>query len=75
MFVCICTSVGMCVLSRSLKTLFGTSKGEGMNGKFLILVFKDFRVAAKFEQKIKSVCCVEIVENGTEFQGAYKNTF
>ena len=73
--VCICTSVGMCVLSRSSKTLFGAPEEEGVNEKFSILVFKDFGVGTKFGQKIKSVCCVEVVENGTKSLGAYKNTF
>ena len=51
MFVCVCTSVSMCVLSRSSKTLYGASKGEEVNGKFSILVFKDFGVGTKFGQK------------------------
>ena len=41
MFVCICTSVSMCALSRSSKNLFGTPEEEGVNGKFSILVFQD----------------------------------
>ena len=41
-FICTCTSVSMCVLSRSSKTLYGTPEGERLNEKFLILVFKDF---------------------------------
>ena len=68
-FICICTSVSMCVLSSSYKTLYGTPKGKGVDGKFLILVFKDFEVGAKFMQKLKSVCCVKAVENGTESLG------
>ena len=55
-FICICTSVGMCVLSRSSKTLYGTPEGEEVDGKFSILVFKDFGVGAKFGQKMKSIC-------------------
>ena len=65
----------MCVLSRSSKTLYGAPEGEGVDGKFSILVFKDFGVGAKFMQKMKSVCCVKVVENGAESLGAYKNTF
>ena len=41
-FVCICTSVCMCVLSRSSKTLYGAPEGEGVYGKFSFLVFRDF---------------------------------
>ena len=41
-FVCICTSVSMCVLSRSSKNLYGAPKGEGVYRKFSILVFRDF---------------------------------
>ena len=74
-FVCICTSVCMCVFSRSLKTLYGAPEGEGLNGKLSILVFKDFGLGAKFLQKMKSVCCVKVVENGAESLGVYKNTF
>ena len=55
MSVCICTSVGMCVLSRSSKTLYGAPEGEGVYGKFSFLVFKDLGAGAKFRQKIKSV--------------------
>ena len=33
-FVCVCTSVCMCVLSRSSKTLYGAPVGEGVNEKF-----------------------------------------
>ena len=55
-FICICTSVCMCVLSRSLKTLYGIFEEEGVYGKFSFLVFIDFGVEAKFEQKMKSVC-------------------
>ena len=62
-------SVSMCVLSKSSKTLYGAPEGEGVNGKFSILVFKDFGVGTKFGQKMKSVCCVEVVENGTESLG------
>ena len=54
-FVCVCSSVGMCALSRSLKTLYETSEEEGINRKFSILVFKDFTVGTKFIQKTKSV--------------------
>ena len=50
-FICVCMSVGMCVLSRSSKTLYGAPEGEGVNGKFSILVFKDFGVGAEFGQK------------------------
>ena len=32
-------------------------------------------MGTKFGQKMKSVCCVEVVENGTESLGAYENTF
>ena len=74
-FICICTSVSMCIFSRSSKTLYGTSEEEGLNRKFWILVFKDFGVGAKFGQKMKSVCWVEVVENGAESLGAYENTF
>ena len=57
-FVCICTSVCMYVLSRSSKTLDGTSEGEGMYRKFSFLALRDFGLGAKFVQKMKSVCCV-----------------
>ena len=57
-FICICTSVCMCVLSRSSKTLDGAPEGEGMYDKFSFLVFRDFGLGAKFVQKMKSVCCV-----------------
>ena len=57
-FIYICTSVCMCVLSRSLKTFNGTSDEEEMYGKFSFLVFRDFRLGAKFVQKMKSVYCV-----------------
>ena len=40
-----------------------------MYEQFWILAFKDFGVGAKFIQKIKSVCCVKVVENGTESSG------
>ena len=46
-----------------------------MNEKFSTLVFIDFGVGTKFWQKMKSVCCVQVVENGAECSGAYKNTF
>ena len=49
--VCTCTSVSMCVLSRSLKTLFGTPEGEGMNGKLSILVFRDLGVGLNLDKK------------------------
>ena len=65
----------MCVLSRSSKTLYGAPEGEGVNGKFSILVFKDFGWGLNFGQKMKSVCCVQVVENGAKSLGAYKNTF
>ena len=55
-FVCICTSVCMCVLSRSSKTLYGAPGGEGVYGKFSFLVFRDFGKGAKVGQKMKSVC-------------------
>ena len=58
MFSCICTSVCMCVFSRSSKSLYGAPKEEEMYEKFSILVFRDFGLEAKFVQKIKSVCCV-----------------
>ena len=35
----------------------------------------EFGVGAKFGQKMKSICCVKVVENGAESLGAYKNTF
>ena len=54
-FICICTSVGMCVLSRSSKTLYGAPGGK-VNEKFSTLVFRDFGVGTKFRQKMKSVC-------------------
>ena len=57
-FVCICTSVCMCVLSKSSKTLDGTPEEERMYGKFSFLVFRDFVLGAKFVHKMKSVCCV-----------------
>ena len=57
-FVCICTSVSMCVLSRSSKTKYGASEEERVDGKFSILRFKDFGIGTKFGQKIKSVCSV-----------------
>ena len=56
-FVCTCTSVGMFVLSRSSKTIFGAPRGEGVNVKFSTLVFSDFG-GTKFGQKMKSVCCM-----------------
>ena len=62
----------MCVLSRSSKTLYGPPEGEEVNGKFSILVFKDFGKDTKFGQKMKSVYCVEVVENGTESLGHIK---
>ena len=65
----------MFVLSRSSKTLYGAPDGEEVYGKFSVLVFRDFGVGAKFAQKMKSICCVEVVENGTESLGVYKNTF
>ena len=68
-FVCICTSVCMCVLSRSSKTLYGAPEGEGVYGKFSFLVFRDFGVGAKFGQKMKSICCVKVVENGAKSLG------
>ena len=58
LFVCICTSVSMCVLSRSSKTLFVAPEGEGVSEKFSTLVFRNFGVGTKFGQKMKSVCCV-----------------
>ena len=57
-FVCICTSVCMCVLSRSSKTLYGTPVEEGVNEKFSILVFRNFGLGAKSVQKMKSICRV-----------------
>ena len=57
-FVCICTSVCMCVLSRSSKTLDGAPEEEEMYEKFSFLAFRDFGLGAKFVQKMKSVCCV-----------------
>ena len=65
----------MCVLSRSSKTLYGTPEGEGVNGKFSILIFKDFGMGAKLGQKMKSVYGVKVVENCAESLEAYKNTF
>ena len=62
-------SVCMCILSRSSKILYGTPEGEGVDGKFLILVFSDFEIGAKFGQKMKSVYWVEVVENGAESSG------
>ena len=59
----------MCI-EQELKTLYGTLEGEGVKGKFSILVFKDFRVGIKFGQKIKSVYCVKVVENGAESLGS-----
>ena len=59
----------MCVLSRGLKTLYGTSEEEEVYGKFLILVFKDFGEETRFVQKIKSVCCVQVVENDAKSSG------
>ena len=56
-FICVCTPVSMCVLSRNSETLYRASEGEGVNEKFSILVFKDFGMGAKFVQKLKS-CCV-----------------
>ena len=57
-FICVCTSVCMCVLSRSSKTLDGAPEGEEMYEKFSFLAFRDFRLGAKFVQKMKSVYCV-----------------
>ena len=65
----------MCVWSRSSKTLYGTPEGEEMYGKLSILVFRDIELRTKFEQKMKSVYEVEVVENGAEILGVYKNTF
>ena len=59
----------MCVLSRSSKTLYGAPEREGVDEKFSILVFKDFGMGAKFMQKMKFVCCVNIVENDAESLG------
>ena len=58
----------MCVLSRSLKILYGAPEEE-VNRKFSVLVFRDFKVGTKFGQKIKSVCCSKVVENGTKSLG------
>ena len=65
----------MCVLSRSSKTLYGTLEEERVDRKFSVLVFRDFSRGAKFGQKMKSICCVKVVEYGTESLGVYKNTF
>ena len=62
----------MCVLSRSSKTLYGASEEEGIKRKFSILVYKDLGVGTKFEQKIKSVYCVKVVENGAKVWGIQK---
>ena len=51
-------SVGMFVLSRSSKTLFGAPEGEGVNENFSSLVFRDFGGGTKFGPKLKSVCGV-----------------
>ena len=64
----------MCI-EQKLKTLYGVPEGEGMYGKFSLFVFRDFGIEAKFGQKMKSVYCVKVVENGTESLGAYENTF
>ena len=56
-FICVCTSVCMCVLSRSSKTLNGAPKDEGLDEKFSFLVFQDFRAGTKFVHKMKSVYC------------------
>ena len=74
-FICICISVSMFVLSRNSKTLFGAPWEEGVNEKLSILVFKDSGEGTKFEQKMNFVCCMKVVENGTESLGAYENTF
>ena len=50
-FVCVCTSVCMCVLSRSTKTLYGTPEEEEMYEKFSFLVFRDFEVEANLDKK------------------------
>ena len=47
----------MCI-EQKLKNFIWSSGEERLNGKFLSLVFRDFGVGAKFEQKIKSVYCV-----------------
>ena len=59
----------MFVLSRSSKTLYGAPDGEEVYRKFSVLVFRDFGVGAKFAQKMKSIRCAEVVENGTESLG------
>ena len=56
-FICICTSVCMCVLSRSSKTLDGAPEEEGIYGKFSFLAFRDFGLGTRFVQKMKSVYC------------------
>ena len=40
----------MCI-EQELKNLYGAPEGEGVDGKFSILVFKDFGVGTKFGQK------------------------
>ena len=74
MFIYICTSVSMSHIDQELKNLIWSSWGEGVNEKFSILVCRDFGWT-KFGQIIKSVCCMQVVENGTKSLGAYKNTF
>ena len=44
-------------------------------GKFSFLVFRDLGMGAKFIQKMKSICCVKVVENGAESSGGIQNTF
>ena len=68
-FICVCMSVCMCVLSKSSKTLYGTSEEKEMYGKFSFLVFRDFQMGTKFGRKIKSICCVKVVENGAKISG------
>ena len=56
---CICLYLYICwyvCIEQELKTLYGTSEEEEINGKFSILLFKDFGLGTKFMQKIKSVC-------------------
>ena len=56
-FVCVHTSVCMCILSRSSKTLYGTPDREEMYGKFSFLVFRDFRMGAKLNKKQSLMLC------------------
>ena len=58
--------LSVCVYWAGAQKPYLDSWREGMNEKFSILVFRDFGVGTKFEQKVKSVYCVQVVENCTK---------